>query len=215
MLPCYAGVTSLPGRPAFTCPSNQNVLAQVVEPQSRFRPILLYPGPNHYRSLGLEITRAGGIGIVYDLISRSSGTADKIYVDRSWLHGTANDETKTGFALGGITNGAIFDSYTSDFHCTSVVGTCTDAQAVGGGNSSTAQGPYKITNNFLEASGENVLFGGGGSLTFPTDIEIRRNHFFKPLIWMKGQPGFVGGAGGHTFMVKNLLKIKNPGRVLF
>jgi len=214
MLPCYAGVTSLSGRPAFTCPSNQNVLAQVVEPLSRSGPFILAPGANHYRLLGLEITRTAGIGIVYDLISLSSGTADKIYVDRSWLHGTANDETKTGFALGSITNGAIFDSYFSDFHCTAVVGTCTDAQAVGGGNSSTAQGPYKITNNFLEASGENVLFGGGGSLTFPTDIEIRRNHFFKPLIWMKGQPGFVGGAGGNPFMVKNLLELKNAVRVL-
>src|SRR5260370_39847710 len=211
--PCYAGVASLPGRPAFNCASTHNVLAKVSEPQSKSGPFVLAPGANHLRLLGLEITRPVGIGIVYDLIS-ASGTADKIYVDRSWLHGTANDETKTGFALGSITNGAMFDSYTSDFHCTAVIGTCTDAQAVGGGNSSTAQGPYKMTNNFLEASGENVLFGGGGSLTFPTDIEIRHNHFFKPLIWLKGQPGFVGGAGGNPFMVKNLLELKNAVRVL-
>ena len=48
----------------------------------------------------------------------------------------------------------------------------------------------------------------------PTDIEIRRNDMFKPLIWMKGQPGYVGGVDGHPFIVKNLLELKNAQRVL-
>ncbi|MGC1646645.1 MAG: hypothetical protein WA741_12510, partial [Candidatus Sulfotelmatobacter sp.] len=37
----------------------------------------------------------------------------------------------------------------------------------------------------------------------------------KPLIWMPGQPGFVGGVSGHPFIVKNLFEIKNAQRVLF
>jgi hypothetical protein len=76
-------------------------------------------------------------------------------------------------------------------------------------------GPYKIVDNFLEASGENVMFGGGGGTLNPQDIEIRQNHLFKPMIWMRGQPGFVGGTNGNAFIVKNHLELKNAVRVLF
>ena len=41
-----------------------------------------------------------------------------------------------------------------------MTGLCTDAQAINGGISSNPMGPYKIVNNFLEASGENILMGG-------------------------------------------------------
>jgi hypothetical protein len=37
---------------------------------------------------------------------------------------------------------------------------------------------------------------------------------FKPLTWMKGQPGYVGGTNGNPFVVKNLLELKNAQRVL-
>jgi hypothetical protein len=75
-------------------------------------------------------------------------------------------------------------------------------------------GPYRIENNYLEASGENILFGGGGAAMTPADIVIRRNHLFKPSTWMRGQPGFVGGADGRPFIVKNLFELKNAQRVL-
>src|SRR6266571_4241328 len=48
----------------------------------------------------------------------------------------------------------------------------------------------------------------------PTDIEIRGNHFFKPMSWKPGEPGFVGGASGRPFIVKNLFELKNAQRVL-
>src|SRR5260370_8767169 len=73
---------------------------------------------------------------------------------------------------------------------------------------------YRITGNFLEAWTENILFGGGNASTTPTDIEIRHNHFFKPMTWMTGQAGFVGGPTGNAFMVKNHLELKNASRVL-
>jgi hypothetical protein len=79
---------------------------------------------------------------------------------------------------------------------------------------SGAMGPYKISGNFVEASGENILFGGDTATATPTDIELSRNHMFKPLTWMKGQAGYVGGANGNPFVVKNLLELKNAQRVL-
>lgn len=215
MLPCYGGVSSLPGRPAFNCNGTQSVLAILSEPQGNVSgPIILASGANHYRLLGLKITRTAGTGINYQYVSIPTGAADHIYLDRVWLAGTPQDENKNGINMSGITYGALFDSYANDFHCISVVGACTDAKVVGGGNSNLAGGPYKITNNFLEASTEGILFGGGSASTTPADIEIRHNHFFKPLMWMPGQPNFVGGTAGNPFMVKNLLELKNAQRVL-
>jgi len=58
------------------------------------------------------------------------------------------------------------------------------------------------------------MFGGGAATATPSDIEITQNHMFKPLTWMAGQPGYVGGKNGNPFLVKNLLELKNAQRVL-
>jgi hypothetical protein len=117
--------------------------------------------------------------------------------------------------MSAMTYVAVVDSYFSDFHCVAVTGACTDSQAVASGGGDYPEGPFKIENNFLEAAGENVIFGGRPAKTTPTDIEIRGNHLFKPMTWMPGQPGFVGGVSGHPFIVKNHFEIKNAQRVLF
>jgi len=148
------------------------------------------------------------------VLVRNGGTANNIIIDRSWLHGTKHDDTVNGFLLSGITYGSIVDSYFSDFHCTSVTGFCSDAHAVGGGGGVHPGGPYKIVNNYLEASGENFLFGGAFATTTPGDIEIRHNHFFKPILWKPGVAGFIGGTSGKPFIVKNNFELKNAERVL-
>jgi hypothetical protein len=212
LTPCYAGVTSLPGRPALQCASTNNVLAKLVMPASASGPIIFAPGANHYRLVGLEVTRGAFPAPVYNLILLK-GSADHLVFDRLWLHGTAQDETARGIGLEG-TNIAIVDSSFTDFHCISVTGSCSDAQAIAGGGGNDVMGPYKIVDNFLEASGENIIFGGGAATLTPADIEIRQNHFFKPLIWLKGQAGYVGATNGNPFIVKNLLELKNAQRVL-
>jgi hypothetical protein len=217
LTPCYAGVASLPGRPDFHCGSAKNILARLVfAGKAGSGPIVLAAGANHYRLEGLEITRADNENSITALIGpEARAPADHIVLDRLWIHGTAQGETTRGLFLTGMASVAVVDSYFSDFHCISGTGSCTDAQAIGGGGGGLPSGPYKIVNNFLEASGENILFGGGPATITPADIEIRHNHFFKPLIWKPGQPGFVGGSSGKPFIVKNLFELKNAQRVLF
>jgi hypothetical protein len=215
LTPCQAGVASLPGRPAFACSSQKNVLAAVVFSGTGSGPIVLADGATHYRLLGLEITRSARRATVYNLVvNEKDGAADHIIFDRSWIHGTAQDETNRGIMLTGSTYVAVVDSFFSDFHCIAISGACGDSQAIAGGLGTRAMGPYKILNNYLEAAGENIIFGGGAATRTPEDIEIRRNFFFKPLTWLKGQPNFVGGADGHAFIVKNLFELKNAQRVL-
>jgi hypothetical protein len=211
--PCYAGVASLEGRPQYSCPNPQNVMAKVQNQSLGSGPFQLAAGANFYRFIGLEVTRVNGTKGDGRLIS-GQATYDHVVVDRSWLHGNLQDETNDGVNLDGATNAAVVDSYFSDFHCIAVTGQCTDAHAVAGGVSNTQDGPFLIQNNFLEASGEAILFGGGAANLTPADIQIIGNHFWKPWQWMPGNPGFVGGADGHPFIVKNHLELKNAVRVL-
>ncbi len=215
--PCYAGVASLPGRPQYSCPNPTNVMAKVQMPNPADGPIQFANGANYYRFIGLEITRPAGTPGPARLIAiaGSGGTMDHFVLDRSWLHGNLQDETHNGVDLDGMANVAVVDSYFSDFHCISGTGTCTDAHAVSGGNSNTHDGPFKIQDNFLEASGEAVLFGGGPATTNPADITITNNHFWKPWQWLSSSPNFVGGPNGHPFIVKNHFELKNGVRVLF
>ena len=211
--PCYAGVASLKGRPQYSCPNPHNVMAKVQNPTQGDGPFEFDTGANYYRFIGLEVTRPAGALGTARLIS-GNGTTDHIIVDRSWLHGLAQDETRDGVGLNGMTYAAVVDSYFSDFHCISRTGACVDAHAIAGGTSNTQDGPFKIQNNFLEASGEAVLFGGGATNLTPTDIQILNNHFWKPWQWMRGNPNFVGGPNGNPFIVKNHLELKNAVRVL-
>jgi hypothetical protein len=213
LTPCYAGISSLVGRPALQCGATKNVLAKLVVNSSSNGPVVFASDANHYRLIGLEITRPSGTGVVRALVWVPA-VAHNVVLDRVWVHGTAQDETTRGLSLGQSTYVSVLDSSFTDFHCISVTGSCGDAQAILGGLGGGPMGPYKIVNNFLEASGENILFGGGAATATPADIEIRHNHFFKPLTWMQGQPGFVGGANGNPFGVKNLFELKNAQRVL-
>jgi hypothetical protein len=80
-----------------------------------------------------------------------------------------------------------------------------DSQAICGWN---GPGPYIIENNYLEAAGENIMFGGADPSIrdlVPTGITIRRNYMTKPLSWREE---------GSRWTVKNLLELKNARRVL-
>ena len=216
LTPCYAGVSSLPGRPALKCSVTRNVMAKLVMNRANGSsgPIIFAAGANHYRLIGLEVTRTAATGLVVALATPAgAGVAHQIIYDRTWFHGTPHDETVRGIQLGGGTSVSVINSYFTDFHCV-LSGKCTDSQAIHGGIGNHPMGPYKIVNNFLEASGENIMFGGGWATYTPADIEVRRNHMFKPLTWMKGHTGYIGGWNGNPFSVKNLFELKNAERLL-
>jgi hypothetical protein len=167
-------------------------------------------GANHYRLVGVEIGVADSVKLNYGIFTiGQSETAlselpHDITIDRCYIHGTAKGTVKRGIAFNGAAL-AVVDSYISDIH---VAGQ--DAQAIEGWN---GPGPFKIVDNELEASGENVMFGGARPTligNIPSDIEIRGNHFFKPLSWMVGSPSY---AGNH-WTVKNLMELKIAQRVL-
>jgi hypothetical protein len=167
------------------------------------------PAAHHYRLVGLEITPTDGAYLrALMQIGAEEGPADAlahhIIVDRCYLHGEARRGTRRGIALNSRES-AVINSYLSDFK---EVGA--DSQAIAGWN---GPGPFKIANNYLEAAGENVMFGGADPTIdglVPADIEIVGNHMAKPLDWKINDSQFQGSA----WTVKNLFELKNARRVL-
>ena len=199
--PCNAGVASLPGRPALNCASTGNGMARVAGGPKASQIIKTDPGANYYRLVGLEVADTGANGAAggyYDLIMLTS--ADHIIFDRCWIHGSPTGEDIKGVEFSGSSYIAVVDSYISDIH-SKLSGNGADSSAIG---SVTGPGPVKIVNNFLEAAGENVLWGGGASFTNVADVEIRRNHMFKPLTWWVLSSTYFGTA----FEIKNLFESK-------
>lgn len=208
--PAWAGVASLPGRPPFAKPSGgpAKLMATILVK----RPSGVALG-DHIRFIGIEWTTdpEANIGRLV-----SAEHSHHIILDRNWVHPPEGVEIGKGVGLpAGAHTIAVINSYISGLNCVARTGKCTDATAIGGGAGDELTGTFKIYNNFLEASGENILFGGAPATVNPTDIEIRRNHLFKPLTWKEGEPGYTPAASGHPFIVKNNFEVKNAQRVLF
>lgn len=172
------------------------------------------PGANFWRIAGIELTVEANIpsnlnygialGYMGNGVETMSQLPTDIIFDRTWIHGTPTCQCKRGVTFNGKRL-AVVDSQISDIH---VAGQ--DTQAIIGYN---GPGPFKIVNNELEAAGENVMFGGADPAIanlVPSDMEIRRNHFFKPLTWNISNPSY----GGTHWTVKNLLEIKNGQRII-
>lgn len=219
--PAFSGVTSLPGRPAYLQPSIPGTYtAQIITPNAS--PALRFTaGASGIRLIGIEFARTPGTGFVTSIISAGNiANLSSIIQDRVWCHGDENqDETESCIDVSGVSNFAAIDSYFNNIVCYTGAGhnSC-DSHAILGGlntaNVATETG-IKIVNNFIEAAGENVFFGGGGANTTPADIEIRLNAFFKPQTWNAHDASFNGGppSGGQA-VVKNLFELKNARRVL-
>nr|MBA2301465.1 hypothetical protein [Acidobacteriota bacterium] len=117
------------------------------------------------------------IGTNNSLQTTLQSVPSDIVLDRVFVHGHPVKGQQRCVGLNGR-NVDVLNSY-----IVSCASFAVDAQAIGTFN---GPGPMKIINNYLEASTENILFGGSDPRIdglVPSDIEIRRNHFSKPLAY--------------------------------
>jgi len=156
------------------------------------------PRASHWRIQAVEFV---GNGVAGDIITLGDGSnnqrnvesvASDIVLDRVLVRGDPSRGQKRGIALNSAET-TIRNSYIADIKAAGQ-----ESQAIAGWN---GPGPFVIENNFLEAAGVNLLFGGSDPAIqnlVPTDITIRRNHMTKNVDWRSAK-----------WTVKNLLELKN------
>ena len=193
-------------------PSQSELFAKLQTPNSE--PVIATtPGAHHYRFQGIEFLTDSSSKMVYDVIRLGGGRKEQktvdvvphhLIIDRCYIHGSDTQDVQRGVALNSAET-TISNSYISNIH-----GVGYDTQAIAGWN---GPGPFHIINNYLEAAGENVMFGGADSAAealIPSNIEIRGNYIYKPLSWKVGHPTY---AGKH-WTVKNLFELKSAKNVV-
>lgn len=196
-------------------PADAANMAKVVTPNTA-AVFQVNGGANHWRFVGIEMTSASTYvpapktspnGYTYFLAGSQSHPVplpDSITIDRCYLHGSPKHDIVTA-VQGTASNYAVVDSYISEIHAPGQ-----DSQAIGAYDT---PGPFKIFDNYLEAAGENILFGGSGANNnrgVPSDIEIRNNYLFKRLAWVGLTTALV-----NQWVEKNGLELKSAQRVLF
>ncbi len=204
-----ASDSSLPPPGTRITPAYANVMPKIVAPNGS-PALTALDGAHHFRFIGIEFSVAPSVTQSFNVILLGADQTSlaqmphNLIFDRVYVHGHPDRNLRRGIALNSASS-AVIDSYIADCH---EIGA--DSQAIMGWN---GPGPYKIVNNYLEGAGENILFGGEDPKVtnlIPSDIEIRRNYFFKPLSWRVGDPTY----GGRRWSVKNLFELKNAQRVL-
>lgn len=162
-------------------------------------------GARRWRLVGLQIEHAQNAIYNYGIVVLGRGDEKNveaqpsdIVLDRMYIHGSTVAGNSRCVAFNGRSL-AVIDSWIAECHAKGQ-----DAQGVGGWNGG---GPFLIENNFIEASGQGVMFGGADPAiadVSPSDITIRRNHIYKPTTWAKGR-----------WTVKAAFELKHGRRVLF
>ncbi len=203
---------SLPGPGTRVGPGDVSVMARILSPNEQ-PALLIDKNVHNVRVVGIELsttyavqtgTDYGVVGLGYSA-STAAEFPDNIIFDRVYIHGTSTGNIYNGINGSAVGRFGLIDSYISDVH-------------VVGGESHGIQifrstGPTKIDNNYIAAAGINVFFGDNPNISdqfLPSDIQVTRNHLFKPLSWKVGDPSY---AGIH-WLVKNLLELKGAHRVL-
>ena len=202
---------SLPGAGQRVSPADGAAMPKIVTAGTTAA-IATAPGASHYRLMGLEITATPGVTLNFGLVrledlgaTAAAELPSDIILDRVYVHGQPQLDLKRCVALNSAAS-AVIDSYLAECHHRGY-----EAQAIMSWNS---PGPLKIVNNYLEGAGENILFGGAAPSVpglVGSDIEIRHNHFYKPVSWMESDPSYAG----KKWVVKNLFESKAARRVLF
>lgn len=198
-----APATGLPGPGGRISPGHSGKLARLVSPNGA--PVIrTAPGAHHWRLMLLEIGPTASAST--DIIAFGDATAEQagpgrvptdLIVDRCFIHGDGRRGQKRGIAINSAST-TVIGSHISDIKATGQ-----DAQAIAGWS---GPGPFHIENNYLEASGENFMLGGGlpaAEGLVPSDVVFRRNHVSRPAAWRS-----------ERWTVKNLFELKNARRVL-
>jgi hypothetical protein len=210
--------SALPAAGARITPAYASVLPKILAPGANQNAVVAAYGSHNYKFIGIEFMTVNAAAVADSLILIGDGGMTSLTqvphhyeFDRVYVHAWPTQTLKRGLYLNSAST-TVKNSYVSDFKSAGQ-----DTQAILIINGS---GPFRITNNYLEASGENLLVGGGDPHIpnmVPSDIEIIHNYFSKPVKWRNPNVGATVPNpewDGSNWSVKNILELKLGIRVL-
>ncbi|HEY6188750.1 MAG TPA: hypothetical protein VIW80_13925, partial [Pyrinomonadaceae bacterium] len=151
-----SALSQLPSASQRVSPAHAPLMPKLLSPGNNQPALLTAPFAHHYRLVGLEISPRDASALLRDIILLGDGSASQnslqmiphhLVLDRCYIHAFPTQETIRAIALNSSYT-EIINCYISEIHHKS-----NDSQAIWGWN---GPGPFKIINNYLEASGENA-----------------------------------------------------------
>ena len=174
---------SVPGPGGRITPAHAGVLAKI-RSSNTMSALRTAPGAHHWRLMLLEFpSNREGYGEILQIGDGSSAQTElsqvpyELELDRLYIHGDPIMGQKRGIALNARAV-TIRNCHISDIRAFGA-----DTQAIGGWN---GPGPFTIENNYLEAAGENLMFGGSDPYIanlVTEDVVIRHNYMSRPMSW--------------------------------
>jgi hypothetical protein len=196
-----ASPDALPAPNTRVTPQHAAVLAKIKAPNGASAALTTAEGAHHWRIELVEFVGNGGADLIVLGASASQTQLAQmphdLVFDRVYVHGDPALGQKRGIAMNSGTT-QVLNSHFSDIKAVGI-----ETQAIACWNGS---GPFLIENNYVEAAGVNILFGGSDPSVanlVPSDITVRRNYVTKQLSWRE-----------EKWTVKNLFELKNARRVL-
>jgi hypothetical protein len=202
-----APASSLPAAGVRTGPAFSAAMPQITSGngQSAF---VTDDGASYYQLVNLEFPPIDANTQLFQMLLLGNGTDEQttlaqapqhLIIDRCYFHGFPNTNWKQAIQLNSG-NTDIINSYFSDFH--------SDAQESHDINVINGPGPFNFINNYFEAAGVNVLFGGAVAATqglVPSNILFKGNDFTKNLAyknWDKVDPAtYADAVANHPELV--------------
>jgi hypothetical protein len=186
-------------------PSNASQMPKIISGAGYDYVLATAAGASYYNLIGLEFRPASTTSYLDTMIKLGDATSSQnssniphhLMIDRCYIHAFPTQSLKRGIGLNSSET-SILNSYISSFKLQGQ-----DSQAIAGWN---GPGPFHLINNYLEAAGENLIFGGSTPSIpglIPSNIEIRGNHLTKPLSWQS-----------EGWAVKDLFELKSAQRVV-
>jgi hypothetical protein len=195
------GGVSLPPPGTRIDPSYRSSLATIKSPNG-MSALTTASGASYFRIVGVAFdANVGGTGDIITLGSSAQTSLAQvphhIEIDRVLMSGDPSAGQKRAIAV----NATHVLVANSDIRDIKAIGQ--DSQAICGWNT---PGPITIFNNYLEAAGENIMFGGAAVSipgVVPSDITVLGNVLAKNQQWR-----------GTSWTVKNIFELKSARRVL-
>lgn len=229
-----SNLAQIPSRGTRIVESDSAFMPKVYGPTNGTSPVMQLDGSNRWRWLGVEVAvnpaavqrsfvlmwvgggpndisggrpHGGQATRTLDMTTIGPVIARGTIIERCYFHGWKADAINTTTGAGDLVRAilcASADFTVQDSIIDDIISGLNESQTITFGD---GIGPYRIKNNTLGASGENIMSGGSDpSVTdlVPADFEITFNTIRKRLEW-KTFPWIIS---------KNLFELKNAERVL-